>query len=182
MLKPPITEPLREHYESITKVPSPIPLYQGEPTITELQHTLFETFPETKTLSQETEIPHIVFQELESDMEHVTMQLATVSKTHDERLLLKQKRISEIDQQLEAMQRYLSQISRWSPGYNSGIDSMRSSLLSSKSHLEQEKHIENLKCLEDCSKLEQSLLSLIRQYDRLKTDFDLLSQVKEGGP
>ena len=115
-------------------------------------------------------------------MEHVTMQLATVSKTHDERLLLKQKRISEIDQQLEAMQRYLSQISRWSPGYNSGIDSMRSSLLSSKSHLEQEKHIENLKCLEDCSKLEQSLLSLIRQYDRLKTDFDLLSQVKVGAP
>ena len=176
MLKTDITEPLREQHVSSTKVPRPKSLYHYDPQPVDQEHTLFEKFPETVTTNKEAEFPHVVFKELEIDIDHVTKQFTTVSNTHDERLLLKQKRLCEIDHQLDSIERYLSFVSRWSPGYNSGIDGMRNSLLSSKSRLEQEKHFEQLKCLEDCSRLEQSLLDLVREYERLKTDLDLFSR------
>lgn len=183
MLTPPITEQSREHHASITKVPRPKPLYDYDPPPADLEHTLFDQFPEISKTNSETKIPQVIFKELESDIEHVIKQLATVSNTYDARLLLTRKRMDEIDNQLDSIERYLSFVFRWSPGYNSGIDGMRNSLLVSKSHLELEKHTEKLKCLEECSRLEQSQFDLIRRYERLKTDLDLLAQVRnEGAP
>ncbi len=149
----------------------------------DLEHTLFERFPKISQAHSETIIPHEVFNELESDIEHVVQQMIVASSTHDQRLLLTRKRTDEIDDRIESIERYLSHLARWSPGYNSGVDGMRNSLLSSKSILEQEKHNEKIKCLEDCSRLEQSWLDLVHKYQRLKTDLGLLSQVKgEGAP
>ena len=146
-----------------------------------LEQALFEEFPKIDQEEIDTAIPQVVFKELETEIGHVTNRMDSISITHDERLFLKQQRLNEIDLQLDSIEKYLSDFSRWALGYNSGIDGMRNSLLSSKSRLEQEKHNEQLKCLEECSRLEQSLLDLIREYERLRTDLGLLSQVKEKG-
>ena len=182
MLKSAITEPLQEHHVVVSKIPKPKPPLHHESQKINLEQLLFEEFPQVEQKNIENKIPQVVFKELETEIDHVTNRMVSVSNTHDERLLLKQKRLNEIDQQLDSIEHYIINLVSWAPGYNSGIDGMRNSLLTSKSRLEQEKHTEQLKCLDDCSHIQQSLLDLIREYERLKSDIDLLAQGREGAP
>jgi hypothetical protein len=174
MLKADITEPLREHYVKYVDVPA----IQREASLSPmvLERVLFEEFPRISHPAEESKIPNRLREELQTDLNLAAQRLVSVSKTRKERVILSRQRIEEMEGQLESMEHYFLQLVHWAPGYNSGIDSMRNSLLSSKSRLEQEKYFEHLKCLEDCSRLEQSLLDLVREYERLKTDLDLFSR------
>ncbi len=180
MLKTRITKPLREHCAEYFVPPEPPAAPQGKPVVYE--NVLFEEFSEMTEPQSREALPEVLFQELRIDTEHVVKQIASAAMSRQERLTLSRSRVRQIDNQLHSVEAYLSRIAHWAPGYNSGMDSLRNSLASARTRLEQEKHIEQVKCLEDCSRIQQSLLDLIREYERLKTDLGLLLGVKEGAP
>ncbi len=180
MLKTRITEPSREHYAEYFVPPEPPSAPQAQPVIYE--RVLFEEFSEITGPRSNEPIPEVLFHELRIDTQHVVKQIASVAMSRQERLTLSRSRVRQIDNELHSVEAYLSRIAHWAPGYNSGMDSLRNSLASARARLEQEKHTEQVKCLEDCSRIQQSLLDLIREYERLKTDVDLLLGVKEGTP
>ena len=174
MLKTEITEPLREHYVKYVDAPEIRQEAEISPLI--LEKVLFDEFPKITHPNEESKIPNLMREELQSDLNLSAQRLVSVSKTRKERIILSRQRIEEMEGQLESIEHYFLRLVHWAPGYNSGIDGMRNSLLSSKSRLELEKHTERLKCLEECSRLEQSLLDLVREYERLKTDLNLFSR------
>ncbi|MFH1740188.1 MAG: hypothetical protein ABIH23_14360 [bacterium] len=172
MLKSTITEQSPEHYVDSFPIPGRQPIPQThEPS---LEYVLFEEFPQLERQPDEN-IPDIVSKELLADADHVSKEILVTSRSRRKRVTLAQSRLSEMDERIESIQVYLSNIANWAPGYNSGIDGIRSSLLSAKSRLEQERHLEQLKCLDDCSRMQQSLLDMFREYERLKADIGLLA-------
>ncbi len=140
MLKSSITEPSRDNYVKYVPPPDEVrvqPSGEADP-----EYALFDNFPgifhnpEQEAGTETAKTPDLLLKELHADSRNVTHRIHATADTYRKRISMSQSRMLEIQKQLAKIDAYLSNISHWAPGYNSGVDGIRNSLLSTKSHLE----------------------------------------------
>ena len=77
MLKTEITEPLREHYIKYVDVPAIMQEVEISPLV--LERVLFEEFPQITHPFEESQIPNLMRDELQTDLNLAAQRLVSVS-------------------------------------------------------------------------------------------------------